>query len=118
VYVLMSYITPPKSSEISRLKISAGKRTGYSPGTIRMIREGKTALFVRETPSGQIRSFSAKCTHLGCIVELREDEQRIRCNCHGSIYDLDGNNIAGPAPRPLPPYRVEIRDGEVIVSSL
>jgi len=83
-----------------------------------MIREGKTALFVRETPSGQIRSFSAKCTHLGCIVELREDEQRIRCNCHGSIYDLDGNNIAGPAPRPLPPYRVEIRDGEVIVSSL
>jgi len=118
VYAFGKYIIPPKSPEVGLMKFPAGKRSTYSPGTTRLIKEGKTVLFVRETSSGQIKSFSAKCTHLGCIVELQEDQELIRCNCHGSIFDLDGNNISGPAPKPLQPYRVEIRDDEVIVSSL
>lgn len=118
VYGIISYLTPPKPPDTSQLKISAGKRDEYTPGSIRMIRDGKTAVIVKTTASGQIRSFSAKCTHLGCIVELQEEEDRIRCNCHGSIFDMDGNNVTGPATKPLEPYRVEIKNGEVVVSRL
>lgn len=118
LYVLASYVVPPKPSSTRQLKIDGGKRSSYKPGTIRMIKQGRTALFVRETPSGQLKSFSAKCTHLGCIVEYREDLGKIRCNCHGSLYDLNGNNISGPAPRPLPPYRVEIQNDEVVITTL
>jgi Rieske Fe-S protein len=67
---------------------------------------------------GQIKAFSAVCTHLGCIVEYKSDEQKFRCNCHGSVFDLQGKNIGGPAPAPLKPYRVEIKADNVIISQI
>ncbi len=47
------------------------------------------------------RAFSNICTHAGCgIYEFARE--RMRCQCHGSEFDLDGLNVAGPAPAPLP----------------
>jgi Rieske Fe-S protein len=30
------------------------------------------------------------------------------CNCHGGAYDLTGRNVAGPPPRPLTVYKVNL----------
>jgi nitrite reductase/ring-hydroxylating ferredoxin subunit len=49
---------------------------------------------------GEYRAFSNVCTHAGCgIAEVVGP--RVRCRCHGSEFDLDGVNVAGPAPSPL-----------------
>jgi menaquinol-cytochrome c reductase iron-sulfur subunit len=75
---------------------------------------------------------SAVCTHLGCTVRMqklgkpekvisggREIEQsyEFHCPCHGSKYYGDGTNYAGPAPRPLDYFRVQVSpdDGQLIV---
>ena len=75
---------------------------------------------------------SATCTHLGCTVKLvnlnqprtvsihgRETEiaQEFHCPCHGSRYYGDGTNYAGPAPRPLACYQIEVSpdDGQLTV---
>lgn len=42
----------------------------------------------------------ATCTHLGCEVKLHPDNLW-HCPCHGSLYDLGGNPLSGPAPQPL-----------------
>ncbi len=77
-------------------------------------------------------AMSAVCTHLGCTVKMerlnqpkkvkagtREFEETLefRCPCHGSKYYGDGTNYAGPAPRPLSCYRLEVapEDGQLIV---
>jgi cytochrome b6-f complex iron-sulfur subunit len=117
-YALFQYIVPPEKVDASPVPIPAGKISGLGPGEVRFFREGKTAFFVRETESGQIRSFSAKCTHLGCIVEYLDGEGKFRCNCHGSLFDADGMNLTGPATRPLQPYRVEVRGDNVFVTML
>ena len=63
--------------------------------------------------SGQVHAFSAICTHQGCPVSTIADGT-IDCPCHGSKFDLaTGKVVAGPAPRPLPPVAVAVRDGEV-----
>jgi Rieske Fe-S protein len=49
------------------------------------------------------RAFSATCTHQGCVVNSFVSNQ-IRCPCHGSVYDVNGQVVAGPAPRALPSY--------------
>ena len=65
---------------------------------------------------GALRAFSAVCTHLDCTVQYRSDLQKIHCACHNGIYDLNGRNISGPPPRPLPQYKVAQNGDDVIVS--
>jgi cytochrome b6-f complex iron-sulfur subunit len=53
-------------------------------------------------------ALSSVCTHLGCITRYRPDEKIFACPCHGSRFALDGEVLAGPAPRPLPWFQVSL----------
>ena len=66
------------------------------------------------TRSGdQVHAFSAVCTHQGCTVSGVK-AGAITCPCHGSRFDpATGKVVGGPAPSPLPPVQVEVRDGAV-----
>lgn len=47
---------------------------------------------------------SANCTHLGCIPKIVENgAEGFACPCHGSVYDMTGRILYGPAPLNLPP---------------
>ena len=68
------------------------------------------------TPQGDYRAFAATCTHLACTVQYRPDVGQIWCACHDGLYDLTGKNIAGPPPRPLEQYRVDLQGNDIVVS--
>ncbi len=42
-----------------------------------------------------------RCTHLGCALTFDRGDGVLRCPCHGSHFDLDGNPAVGPAETPL-----------------
>lgn len=48
----------------------------------------------------EIIFFSARCPHLGCIINHMENDQLV-CPCHGSHFDQNGQNLSGPAASPL-----------------
>jgi cytochrome b6-f complex iron-sulfur subunit len=58
------------------------------------------------------------CRHLGCTPNWFDDQQRFRCPCHGSIYDIYGNVKGGPAPRTLWRTAISIDpvDGQIVVN--
>ncbi len=79
-------------------------------------------ILIRFTPEEAQRAgrelvaYSARCTHLGCIVEyLKMDGREIYCPCHAGIFDpLTGNPISGPPKRPLPEVRLKVEeDGSI-----
>jgi cytochrome b6-f complex iron-sulfur subunit len=95
--VTLQYLEPKVLFE-PPTSFRAGTPLDYPEGTVRFHREQKA--YVVGGPKG-VYALSAVCTHLGCITRLHADEGVIACPCHGSRFDLEGNVLHGPAPRPL-----------------
>jgi menaquinol-cytochrome c reductase iron-sulfur subunit len=67
----------------------------------------RQTVFLVRARDGDIRAYSATCTHLGCQVRWDGDAKKFLCPCHGGVYDADGQVLEGPPPRPL--KRIEAR---------
>jgi len=75
-------------------------------------------VFIVRTNDGFF-AVSAVCTHLGCITEWKPDDNLIACPCHGSKFNREGKKVAGPAPRPLPHFTMQLAaDGQLVVDKL
>jgi Rieske Fe-S protein len=62
----------------------------------------KEKLAIYKDSKEEVHTFSAVCTHLGCIVSWNELEKSFDCPCHGSRFSgQTGNVINGPANSPL-----------------
>jgi len=72
--------------------------------------EGSAWLVLRE--AGELVAFDPRCPHAHCAYELT-DEKTFSCLCHDAFFDLDGNVLSGPPPRPLDEFRVRVMDGRV-----
>jgi cytochrome b6-f complex iron-sulfur subunit len=88
-------------------KFIAGKSEDYGIGEVstRMLKEQRVWMIRNDQG---IYALIAVCTHLGCTPIWHADEERIKCPCHGSVFKVDGQNIAGPAPVPLRRAAIEL----------
>lgn len=73
----------------------------------------KTAAWLRRQGENEFIAFAVNCTHLGCPVRWLPEADLFMCPCHGGVYYQDGKVAAGPPPKPLPRYSVQVRDGQV-----
>lgn len=84
-------------------------------GLVKVLTPRHGPVYLRRGEGEKFEGISAVCTHLGCTV--RPAGEGFRCPCHGSIYDREGRNTGGPAPRPLSRFPAE-RAGDVVVLRL
>lgn len=117
VYPIVRYITPPEAGESAAASVTLSVSPDQvAPNSGQIFKFGSRPGILIRTPSGELRAFSAICTHLGCIVQYRPDLTQIWCACHNGHYDLNGINVQGPPPRPLQHYAVNVRAGKITVS--
>ena len=76
----------------------------YSESELNGMKEGVVALY-------------QKCVHLGCRVPYCTASQWFECPCHGSQYNRVGEKKAGPAPRGLDRFGVEVSGGVLTVDT-
>jgi len=116
-YPIARYLVPPEVQESTAGTVTLSIRPAdVKPNSGVIFRFGSQPGILIRTPGGELRAFSAVCTHLGCTVQYRPDLIQIWCACHNGHYDLNGKNVSGPPPRPLPPYAVNLRGDQIIVS--
>jgi Rieske Fe-S protein len=110
LYPVLRYVSPPRMPEASTNQIEAGPANDpqLMDKGFKIVRFGAEPVILIRVSDTDLRAFSATCTHLDCIVGYQKDKTRIYCNCHGGVYDLNGRNVAGPPPRPLTPYKVNL----------
>ncbi len=102
------------------MKFKIGELAKFPEGST-FLRDFRIFIF-RE--ANTLHCISAKCTHLGCTVQLTnvagaEGGFEFHCPCHGSKFKSDGANFAGPAPKALDYYQLEVSpdDGQLIVDA-
>jgi menaquinol-cytochrome c reductase iron-sulfur subunit len=110
-------------------KFKAGLPEQFSEGATFL--EDRRVFIFREQKT--FYAISAVCQHLGCTVKMVtlnqpktvsidgrpvEERREFHCPCHGSKYYGNGVNYAGPAPRPLNWFRLEVspEDGQLLVN--
>ena len=115
VYPVLRYLVPPPVADLGGDEVIAAKVGDLKLNSAKIFRFGNRPGLLIRTASGDYRAMSATCTHLSCTVQYRDDMQQVWCACHNGHYDLNGRNIAGPPPRPLELYEVQVRGEEIFV---
>lgn len=117
LYPITRYLVPPEGGEsaASAVTLPFGPDE-LEPNSAKIFKFGNRPGIVLKTPSGELRAFSAACTHLGCIVQYRGDLSELWCACHNGHFDLNGKNIEGPPPRPLEAFVVNARANQIVVT--
>ena len=116
-YPLSRYLIPPKVEESTASTVTLSiKPNDVKANSGQIFRFGsQPAILVKDT-NGELKAFSAVCTHLACIVQYRSDISHIWCACHNGHFDLNGRNVEGPPPKPLEQFVVNVRTDQIVVS--
>lgn len=97
-------------------KFRIGFPSDFAPGVDERFKQSHRIWVVRSPD--KLFVVVAKCTHLGCTPNWIEAEQKFKCPCHGSGYDMEGRNFEGPAPRPMDRAFVEVdAEGQIVVDT-
>lgn len=116
MYPVTQYLLPPDVAESTAASVTLPiKASEVKPMTGRIFKFGNRPGILIRTESGELRAFSAICTHLNCTVQFREDVGHIWCACHNGHFDLAGRNISGPPPRPLDALVVHVQGDQIVV---
>ena len=100
---------PKQICAVSELAVGGSKLFRYPS-------EEHPCILVR-LAENQYAAYSQSCTHLMCPVHFQAETRRIVCPCHEGYFSAeDGRVLAGPPPKPLPRYPVEVRDGHIWVT--
>jgi len=104
----------PLTTGTGGAKITVGTVTSFNQNTSTYVPAGRMYIV---NANDYLFALSQKCPHLGCHVPYCESSGRFECPCHGSIYDLAGEYIAGPAPRGMDRYEVKLDGDNVVVDT-
>src|SRR4030066_1823564 len=87
----------PTLFNFNRTKVNGWEKTVNSFG-----------VYIIHNEDGSILALSNKCTHLSCRVNWNTDENAYICPCHDAFFDINGQIVKGPQPRPLDAYETKV----------
>jgi cytochrome b6-f complex iron-sulfur subunit len=118
VAVVLTFLRSNKSKAReadSSTIVTAGAVSKFKPNSVTAFVRGR--FYLARLEDGGFLALSSKCTHLGCTVPWVEKEMKFACPCHASAFDITGEVISSPAPRPLDIYPIVIENDVVKVDT-
>jgi len=112
-YPLIRFLAPPGSVSVDKKVVLVKQEIPLGSSKVVLFND-KPAIVINNPGKGFI-AFSKVCTHLGCLVEYEKDKNRLICPCHAGAYDLEGNVLSGPPPKPLPKIPLKVEGDQIII---
>jgi cytochrome b6-f complex iron-sulfur subunit len=115
IYPLFRFLLPVESGAKARTIEIA--KSELPVGATKDVMIGTTPAIVINTRGKGFLAFSRVCTHLGCLVRYDQERQVFICPCHAGTFDLEGNVISGPPPKPLPKFSVQVEGNNLVIGA-
>ena len=113
VYPLVRFLKPP-GSEAEDGKTTV-KKAEIPVGTAKDIFVNNTPAILINVPDKGLIALSKVCTHLGCLVEYDKLKEILLCPCHAGVFNLAGNVLSGPPPKPLQKFPVKVQGEDIVI---
>ena len=94
----------PTLFNFTRSKVNGWEKTTNSYG-----------VFILRRKNDEILALSSTCTHLSCRVSWKPEENWYACPCHAGFFDIEGDVIEGPPPRPMDKYETKIEEDTLFI---
>src|SRR5262245_11979195 len=92
-YPVTRFLIPPASGEAAADSVVAGRTAALKPNAGLIFPFGTKPAIVIRTSEGELKAFTAVCTHLDCTVQFKADTSQLWCACHNGTYDLDRKSV-------------------------
>lgn len=114
-YSLLKFLAalPSRAAESKKLII---RKSDVPSGDAKNFIYQNTPAVIINSPEKGFIAVSRICTHLGCLVEYNRGKQRLLCPCHAGNFDVNGNVLSGPPPKPLAIIPLKIDGDNVIIA--
>ena len=115
-WVVGAFVGAPRSSRsLTETVLKAGSLDDLPVGAAERLEHGKDPIWVIRTGEDELVGLSGVCTHMRCILDWDPEQRILNCPCHDGSFDLNGNVLGGPPPRPLRRHKVETQLGQIYV---
>jgi cytochrome b6-f complex iron-sulfur subunit len=111
---LALFLTEPTTERAPRGPVLVGRADTIpvNGGQIKVV-DGDEFLVIREDEERFV-ALNAICTHSEvCLVGWNAERRQVICPCHRGVFDIYGNVVSGPPPRPLARREVFQRNGQL-----
>jgi cytochrome b6-f complex iron-sulfur subunit len=116
VWIVVSFLRPRRRAVAAEKALFVcGPEDDFAIGSVTAFPAGK--FYLARLEDGGFLALHRECTHLGCTVPWSAAEGRFVCPCHASTFDITGQVLGPPAPRPLDLLTVRIENGIVKVDA-
>jgi len=113
-YPLLRLLSPLETAVKAKINIVIPSREIPVGATKDLLIGGTPAIIINRRDKGYI-AFSRVCTHLGCLVKYDQERRLLICPCHAGTFDLEGNVISGPPPKPLEKFPVSVMGDNIVI---
>ncbi len=112
-YPLAKFLAPPQvKAKWGKVSI---KKSEVPLGEGKEIVFGGTPAIILNVKGMGYLALSRVCTHLGCLVEYNKETNRFICPCHAGTFNIEGNVISGPPPKPLEKLPLDVQGDNIII---
>jgi cytochrome b6-f complex iron-sulfur subunit len=113
LYPLIRFLSPIEAT-VATKKVRIPAKEIPVGATKDLLIRGVPSIIIHLSDKGFI-ALSRVCTHLGCLVNYSKEKQILICPCHAGTYDLEGNVLSGPPPKPLPRFPVMAEGDQIVI---
>lgn len=86
-------------------------------GNAALLQYSNGNLLVDRSDQNTFNALSAICTHQGCLItQYDPSNEHFVCPCHGSVFNLNGQVVNGPAQRALSKYQTQFNNNQLSIS--